>query len=273
MTTLTPRLGIAADDRQFLAPTHLPGLDGGSPRAEARATAGWKLGNPAGECDPELRRAKLFENAEHDVVQTLAREFEILAAERGSILFAEGDPAEYLYVVLSGKVKLTHHTYDGRENLVELLGPSDQFGEISLLDATPRTTTAIVVTDARLALLSKTALDDWIPRWPHLATQLLRVLAHRLRRSHTSLHNLVFVDASGRVARELLRLAQRFGVPYHNEIRIEHDLSQTELAQLVGASRETINKVLSNYAARGWVRIEPKCIVVLDPERLTQRAS
>ncbi|HEY3717766.1 MAG TPA: Crp/Fnr family transcriptional regulator [Jatrophihabitantaceae bacterium] len=223
-------------------------------------------------CESALRRSALLKNLDHDVAQALAREFETFTAPRASILFAEDDTAEYLYIVLSGKVKLTQHATGGREKLVELLGPSDQFGEVSVLDSTPRTSTAVVVTDALLARLSKAALHEWIARHPPMATQLLRLVAQRLRRTHANLSTMVFVDTSGRVAKELLRLAQRFGVPFRDEIRIEHDLSQTELAQLVGASRETINKILSNYTSRGWIRLETKCIVILDRERLAQRA-
>lgn len=249
MTTLTPQL----------APTVI--------RPTARVST-----LEVADAESALLRSPLLKNLSPDIAQALAREFESFTADRASILFAEGDAAEHLYVVLSGKIKIAHRANDGREKLVELLGPSDQFGEVSLLDSTPRSTTAVVVTDARLARLAKATLNEWIGRQPQLATQLLRLVAHRLRRTHASLSTLVFVDTSGRVAKELLRLAQRFGVPFRDEIRIEHDLSQTELAQLVGASRETINKILSNYATRGWVRLETKCVVILDRERLAQRA-
>lgn len=222
--------------------------------------------------EPALSRSAFLRHLSDDVAHGLALEFESFELDRGSTVFIEGDRAEYVYVVLSGKVKLIKHAHDGRERLVELLGPSDHFGEVAVLDSTPRSTTAMVVTDARLARLSKTALHGWIARHPQLATQLLRLVAHRLRRTHTNLSNLVFIDTSGRVARALLHLAQRFGVRYHDEVHIEHDLSQTELAQLVGSSRETVNKVLSRYAARGWVRLELKSIVILDHDQLVRRA-
>lgn len=253
-----------------LIPQPFPASPG--PWADEPSAAHWRQRPLDGHSESVLRRSALLKNLSPDVAQALAGEFETATAARTSTLFAEGDPADHLYVVLSGKIKLIRHAGDGREKLVDLLGPSDQFGDVSLLDSTPRTATAVVVTDARLARLSKAALHEWIARHPQLATQLLRVVAHRLRRTHADLSNLVFVDTSGRVATELLRLAQRFGVPYHDEVRIEHDLTQTELAQLVGASRETINKILSNYATRGWVRLETKCVVILDHERLAQRA-
>jgi CRP-like cAMP-binding protein len=225
----------------------------------------------SGGCDPSLRKAMLFQNIDPDVVEALADEFEIFTALRGTVLFAQGDAARHLYVVLSGKVKLAHLAYDGREHLVELLGRSDQFGEVSLLDSEPWTATATVVTDARIAQVRAAVLYDWIERYPQLASQLLCAISRRLRRTYTNLTSVTFADVSGRVATELLRLARRFGLSYHDEIRIEHDLSQMELAQLVGASRETVNKVLNSFASRGWIRLEPKSVVILNRQALKQR--
>src|SRR6202012_4190821 len=179
---------------------------------------------------------------------------------------------ESLFIVLSGKVKLGRRSSDGRENLVAVMGPSDQFGELSLFDPGPRTATATVVTDARLAKLPKAALQKWVQDRPQIAMQLLRVVAPRLRRTNTMLADLIFVDVPGRVAKQLLQLAQRFGSVEGGQLRVTHDLTQEELAQLVGASRETVNKALADFAARGWLRLEGKSVVILDRERLSRRA-
>ena len=102
--------------------------------------------------------------------------------------------------------------------------------------------------------------------------QLLRVVARRLRRTNTMLADLIFVDVPGRVAKQLLQLAQRFGSVDGGQLRVTHDLTQEELAQLVGASRETVNKALADFAQRGWLRLEGKSVVILDRERLARRA-
>ena len=107
---------------------------------------------------------------------------------------------------------------------------------------------------------------------PEIAEQLLRVLARRLRRTNDTLADLIFTDVPGRVAKELLQLAQRFGSREGGGLRVTHDLTQEELAQLVGASRETVNKALADFAHRGWLRLEGKTVVILDPERLRRRA-
>src|SRR5262249_59443541 len=100
---------------------------------------------------------------------------------------------------------------DGREILVGLMGPSDQFGELSLFAPGPRTTPAVAVTDSRLARMPKEALRQWITQRPEIAERLLRVLARRLRRTNNMLADLIFTDVPGRVAKQLLQLASKFG--------------------------------------------------------------
>jgi CRP/FNR family transcriptional regulator len=101
---------------------------------------------------------------------------------------------------------------------------------------------------------------------------LLRALAQRLRRINDVKADLVFTDVPGRVAKALLDLAGRFGVPQEDGLQVNHDLTQEELAQLVGASRETVNKALADFVARGWLQLSPKSVLLVDPERLRKRA-
>ena len=222
--------------------------------------------------DEVLRRAGLFQGVDPADVEALGSQFEIFDAPRGTTLFNEGEAGDSLYIVLNGKVKLGRKSSDGRENLVAVMGPADQFGELSLFDPGPRTATAVVVTDARVARLPKAALTDWITERPQIALQLLRVVARRLRRTNTMLADLIFVDVPGRVAKQLLQLAQRFGTQEGGALRVTHDLTQEEIAQLVGASRETVNKALADFVHRGWIQLQGKSVVVLDEDRLRRRA-
>jgi CRP/FNR family cyclic AMP-dependent transcriptional regulator len=222
--------------------------------------------------DEVLSRAGLFQGVSAEDATALGDSFEIVEVPRGAIVFHEGEPGGSLYIVLAGKIKLGRKSTDGRENLVAVMGPSDQFGELSLFDPGPRTSTAVAVTDARLARLPAEALQQWILDRPQLALQMLRVVARRLRRTNTMLADLIFVDVPGRVAKQLLQLAQRFGSVDGGQLRVTHDLTQEELAQLVGASRETVNKALADFAQRGWLRLEGKSVVILDRDRLARRA-
>ena len=97
-------------------------------------------------------------------------------------------------------------------------------------------------------------------------------VAQRLRRINDIKADLVFTDVPGRVAKALLDLGSRFGVQQDNGLQVNHDLTQEELAQLVGASRETVNKALADFASRGWLRLDGKSVIILDPERLARRA-
>ncbi|WP_433205971.1 Crp/Fnr family transcriptional regulator [Dactylosporangium sp. CS-047395] len=214
----------------------------------------------------------LFSTLDPDAADDLAAEFETVDAARRTVLFREAEAGDSLYVLLSGKVKLSRRSSDGREGLLALVGPGEPFGEVELLDGGPRTTTATVVADARLARLSKTALYRWMARHPGVAEQLLRIVARRIRGNRATVHDRLFSDVPGRVAGQLIQLANQFGVAEDGATRVVHDLTQTELAQFVGASRESVNKVLANYASRGWVRLENKCIVILDGAPLARRA-
>jgi CRP-like cAMP-binding protein len=191
---------------------------------------------------------------------------------RGDVLFREGEPGDRLYVIAEGKIKLGRRSNDGRENLLSILGPGEMFGELSLFDPGPRTATASAVTDAIVYELRHHALVQWVSDHPAVAMHLLGALARRLRRTNDTLADLVFSDVPGRVAKALLDLSHRFGEPAEDGVRVAHDLTQEELAQLVGASRETVNKALADFAARNWVRREGRAVVLLDVERLERRA-
>ena len=191
---------------------------------------------------------------------------------RGHTLFHEGEAGDRLYVVVSGKVKLGRTSSDGRENLVTVLGPGEMLGELSLFDPGPRSLSATAVSDSELAGLGHADLAAFLNGRPEVARQLLQALARRLRRTNDTLADMVFSDVPGRVAKALLDLSRRFGRQTEQGVMVAHELTQEELAQLVGASRETVNKALADFAGRGWLRLEARAVCLLDVERLTRRA-
>jgi CRP/FNR family transcriptional regulator, cyclic AMP receptor protein len=219
-----------------------------------------------------LRRAPLFEGLDEDNARVLRRQMTEVHLNRGDHLFLEGQEGDRLYVVLEGKMKLTRAAADGRENLVSVLGPGEMFGELSLFDPRPRTSSASAVTDATLAALAHEALRPWLRERPEVSMHMLQALARRLRRANDLNADLVFTDVPGRVAKNLLDLADRFGEQENDGLHVHHDLTQEELAQLVGASRETVNKALADFAARGWLQISARSVLILDAERLRKRA-
>ena len=222
--------------------------------------------------DDVVRQAPLFAALDQEAADALRATMTRVELDRSAVLFHEGDIGDRLYVIVDGKVKLGRASGDGRENLLAILGPGEMFGELSLFDPGPRNATVTAVADTTLIGLGNEDLTAWLSGRPDVARQLLRALARRLRRTNENLADLVFSDVPGRVAKALLDLSERFGRPTEDGLRVAHDLTQEELAQLVGASRETVNKALADFASRGWLRLEARAVVLMDIERLRKRA-
>lgn len=222
--------------------------------------------------EQDVRQAPLFAALDQEAADALRATMREVTLHRGDVLFSEGEPGDRLYVIISGKVKLGMKSSDGRENLLAVLGPQQMFGELSFFDPGLRNSTATAVTDAALLELGHEDLEPWLTGRPEVARHLLAALAARLRRTNEAVGDLVFSDVPGRVAKALGDLARRFGEKRSDGIHVAHDLTQEELAQLVGASRETVNKALADFAARGWVRLEARALVILDEDRLSRRA-
>ncbi|MBU9762595.1 Crp/Fnr family transcriptional regulator [Mycobacterium sp. TNTM28] len=219
-----------------------------------------------------LARAGIFQGVSPDAVAALVRQLEPVTFRRGEVVFVEGEPGDTLYIITAGKVKIGRKSADGRDSLITLMGPSDMFGELAIFDPGPRTSSVTALTEVKAVVMTRTVLRSWIADRPEIAEQLLRVLARRLRRTNDNLSDLIFTDVPGRVAKQLLYLAQRFGTRDGNALRVDHELTQEEIAQLVGSSRETVNKALSDFAQRGWIRVQGRSILIDNAERLAKRA-
>ena len=171
-----------------------------------------------------LSRAGIFQGVDPVAVTNLIEDLESVRYPRGATIFEEGEPGDRLYIITAGKVKLARHAPDGRENLLTVMGPSDMFGELSIFDPGPRTSSAVCVTEVHAATMNSEMLRKWIADHPEISEQLLRVLARRLRRTNSALADLIFTDVPGRVAKTLLQLANRFGTQEGGALRVNHDL-------------------------------------------------
>ena len=219
-----------------------------------------------------IRQAPLFSVLDDEAASSLRESMAAEKLSKGKVLFREGQEGDRLYVVVQGKIKLGTTSGDGRENLLGIFGPGQMFGELSLFDPKPRTATATAVTDSRLVSLAYDAVIGLVTSHPQTSLEVLRRLAQRLRESNEIVSDLVFDDVPGRVAKQIMHLGERFGTLKDDGLHVNHDLTQEELAHLVGASRETVNKSLADFAARGWVKLQPRGVLVTDVERLTKRA-
>ncbi|MDT5335052.1 MAG: family transcriptional regulator, cyclic receptor protein [Mycobacterium sp.] len=194
-----------------------------------------------------------------------------VAFDTGESIFTQGDAPDCLYAIVEGKVRIGRAATDGRECVFTVLGPGDVFGEVSLLDVGPRTATAIAVTDVLATTLNRSQLLRRLADDPSSADDLMRTLARRVRWHSDALVDLMSSDAPARVSKLLLRLARRFGARGDDGIRVELDLNQEQFAQMVGTSRETVNKTLSEFASEGWIRLERDAIVIIDSQPLSRR--
>jgi CRP/FNR family cyclic AMP-dependent transcriptional regulator len=220
-----------------------------------------------------LAATPLFAALDEEAAQALRASMTTVTMDKGDVLFHEGEPGDRLFVIVEGKIKLGATSSDGRETLLAVLGPAEMFGELSLFDPGPRTSTATALTPAALMGLGHDDLMPWLRGRPEVARSLLRALAQRLRRTNEAMADLVFSDVPGRVAKALLELSAKFGTRQGDgSVLVTHDLTQEELAQLVGASRETVNKALADFQNRGWLRLEQRSVVLVDLERLDRRA-
>lgn len=220
-----------------------------------------------------LYQAASFATVAPSHLEALFQHATVVKLRRGEVLFEEGDLGDTLYVIVRGKVKVGRTSNDGRENLIAVLGPGEMLGELSLFDPGPRTAGATAVIPTELHQLSHADFTMWLNDNPQAGHVLLRALAQRLRKTNEAMGDLVFSDVPGRVAKALLDLAERFGEPASGGgTRVAHDLTQEELAQLIGASRETVNKALADFDARGWLRREGRAIILVDVDRLKRRA-
>ena len=222
--------------------------------------------------DDAFMQSPLFAALDAEGAAALRASLRETDVPKGEVLFVEGEPGDRMYVIVDGKVKLGQTSTDGRESLLSILGPGEMFGELSLFDPGVRTSTATALTDVVVLGLGHDQLKPWLAGRPEVAAALLQALARRIRRTNEAMADLVFSDVPGRVAKALMDLGEKFGTVTPDGLMVTHDMTQEELAQLVGASRETVNKALADFAQRGWIRLESRQVLILDVERLGKRA-
>lgn len=195
--------------------------------------------------------------------------------DKGECIFREGDTDHRMYLLESGKVKLIRTSSDDRVQLLSIHARGEVLGEIPVFDPDggPRTASAIAMTDdTRVVWLEHDALFAWLDKHPLVAVDMLQVLARRMRENNERISDLVFMDVPARLAKTLVNLGSRFGEPIEEGLLVPHDLTQEEMAQLVGSSRETVNKALTDFSNRGWIARRGRSVVIYQPGMLIRRS-
>lgn len=220
-----------------------------------------------------LARCMLFAGLEERDLAALAREMRSRRFRRGEVLFHMGDPGDALFVVTSGAVKISLPSEEGDEAIIATVREGEFFGELALLDGAPRSATATALEPTETLVLPRPRFRELIATEPVLRDALFAALTAELRRLTTHVQELHFLDITGRLAARLSRLAATDGrVAADGTTRLDAPLTQSDLAAMIGATRQSVNKLLGLFVDDGLLRLERDAIVILDREGLERMA-
>jgi CRP-like cAMP-binding protein len=214
-----------------------------------------------------LDATELFAALPADVLEQLRTKTKVRALGKGDLLFSQGDASNELFVISEGRIAIATRSSDGRESMVAVLEAGGLFGELGLFDDEPRSADARALTDSEVLALAYDDLRSTLQTRPEILWVIVRLLAQRLRATDEALADAVFLDVPARTAKRLLELAgpdDEFQLP----------MTQEDLAGLVGASRERVNKALAMFTRLGWVEVTGRSRYhILDREALELRAN
>ena len=212
-----------------------------------------------------LRKHPIFCDLESEAFDQLCRYAKHTTLKRGATLFSKGDPGNSLFAVISGTVKMSISSPDGRSAIFNLIGPGEIFGEIAVLDGQSRTADATANTNCEIFVIDRREFLPFVRSHPALAMKFIELLCAKLRWTSDQVEQVILQNLPGRLASALMRLAEKHEpAPGGRTIAV----TQQEISEMVGMTRESINKQLRVWANNNWVRLEHGAIVVLDPESL-----
>lgn len=219
-----------------------------------------------------LARCPLFEHADDGVLRSIANGLRRRRFRRNEVIFHQGDPGDSLHIVGSGAVKIVLPSAEGEEAIIATLREGDFFGELSLLDGAPRSATATAVEPSETLVLPRPAFMQLLDGDSGLRNALLAGLTRELRRLTGHVEELHFLDLAGRLAMRLTRLAREAQPEATGEVRLDWPFTQSDLAAMIGGTRQSVNRLLSGLVDDGLVRIERDSLIVTDVDELARRA-
>lgn len=218
-----------------------------------------------------LKEIPLFKGLDDDVLKALERVCTIKTFPKNTILFSEGDQSDSFYIIRSGKVNVGINDEEGREVILSILGPGEYFGEIALMDGEPRSAYVMTKEPSQLIIISKNDFHELLSLHPDIMMNLFRGLLKRFREANKKIESLALMDVYGRVARLLTHLAATSGkkddggpadLSSEDKVTINERLTHQEIANMVGASREMVSRVLKDLTTDGYISVEKKYITI-----------
>ena len=223
--------------------------------------------------DPEeLRRIPLFGAFTPGQILDLSHMLRRRKFARDDVIFHQGDDGESFYIIESGTVRITQLSEDGRELTLIVLRKGDFFGDMSLLDGEPRSAAAITAEETEVLTLFRDDFMNFIIRYPPASLEILRVLSLRLRRMDEVLAEAIFQTATVRLARRLMELMTIYGEEIEDGILLNVSITQSRLAEMVGATRVTVNKELAHMESDGVLKRVKRKIIIVDDDQLRRLA-
>ena len=213
-----------------------------------------------------LSSMDLFSGVQQELLEPIVDQSSVQSLQRGDMLFSEGDEANDLYIVLEGRVAIANRSFDGRESVVALMESGDLFGEMPLFRPDGRSADARVLENSSVVVIPYIPVKSLYQEHPEMLWKIVDMLAERLKVMDVALADSMFLDVTGRTAKRLLELAgadEEFELP----------VTQEELAGMIGASRERVNKSLASFIKLGWLAQKGEKYVILDRKQLEIRST
>ena len=219
-----------------------------------------------------MARSPLFNGIDTEELTRIAQTMARRRYRRDEVIFHEGDPGDSLHVVVAGRVKITRESAEGDEAIVVILVPGDSFGELVLLDGAPRSATATTMEPTETLVMARSTFVELVEGGSPFRSQLLTGIARRIRRLTDQLAEVHFLDLAGRLALQLTRLAEESAPGETTEITLNTNLTQSDLAAMVGGTRQRVNQIIGDFADEGLLEHDAGRIVIHDLARLRNRA-
>ena len=213
-----------------------------------------------------LSSMDLFSGVQQELLEPIVDQSSVQSLQRGDMLFSEGDEANDLYIVLEGRVAIANRSFDGRESVVALMESGDLFGEMPLFRPDGRSADARGLENSSVVVIPYVPVKSLYQEHPEMLWKIVDMLAERLKVMDVALADSMFLDVTGRTAKRLLELAG-------TDEEFELPVTQEELAGMIGASRERVNKSLASFIKLGWLTQKGEKYVILDRKQLKIRST
>ncbi|BCV20862.1 Crp/Fnr family transcriptional regulator [Moorella sp. Hama-1] len=217
-----------------------------------------------------LRQVPVFAGLNPEELQHIASLALRRRYRKNMYIFMEGEPGDAIYFVTRGAIKLFQVLEDGREKILHFVREGEIFAEVLLFEGGLYPATAQTLEDTEVGIIRNADMEELLSRHGEMAVKIIKVMSRRLRQAQNHIRDLALKGAYGRLASSLLQLARQYGKPREDGVTIDLNLSQQELASLIGTSRETVARILSDFKRLGTVEVERQRITIIEPEKLRE---